>query len=360
MRALPKKFEFSHQYALFLLDMMTDIIVQGEAAGIFANVTIKFKNKKQAEEFEKLDMTGGALCDWLIANGFETQWCVLQYKQLIVAVLSDMCHFFYEALSCSERGKLTVAYALLRKPLKQNLFVLECLLADPGSFVVGFHRRKITELMKEFEDKRKEIIKTAYGKMERKAGFNPDFIYELRYSPKAAHGFDIYWDKALHLVTNWDLKRTEDGNLNFIFSDDASRQSQWTHFYATLPYLLFYAFEIADSLLATLVKKQKVPLEYSLQKAAGFCLWTMESLGKTKKQSEKAIADMFGDLQKECPFCGKNLQFTKKVLQRMYMEAEAICPHCEKIVLPISKAKKELLKLQRAAKKAQGRKAKKK
>jgi hypothetical protein len=78
------------------------------------------------------------LFEWLENNGYKLTVYEIYYKQIFVALLSDYCHFIYEALRTSKRGKLTVTYSLLRKPLKENLFYFEWLLADPREFITNF------------------------------------------------------------------------------------------------------------------------------------------------------------------------------------------------------------------------------
>jgi hypothetical protein len=52
----------------------------------------------------------------------------------------------FEALSCSRKEKLAVTFALLRKPLRENLLYLEWLLADPEELLTRFYSRSIAEL----------------------------------------------------------------------------------------------------------------------------------------------------------------------------------------------------------------------
>lgn len=45
---------------------------------------------------------------------------------------------YYESISCAQRGKVSVAYSLLIKPLRDNLLYLEWLLADKEEFYQNF------------------------------------------------------------------------------------------------------------------------------------------------------------------------------------------------------------------------------
>lgn len=133
--ALPAEFRFCHNYCFFLHDQLVETLISGEKAKIF-RIRIKHKGKSEADEMA--NYSGEGLVDWLEAHGYKNEVRKLYYKQVCAALLSDLLHFIYEALQCSRKGKLTVAYALLRKPLKDNLFLLEWLLARPTDFLKRF------------------------------------------------------------------------------------------------------------------------------------------------------------------------------------------------------------------------------
>lgn len=46
-----------------------------------------------------------------------------------------MKHCIYEALSSAYKGKMAVAYMLIRKPIQESLFVLEEMQLDKSAFV---------------------------------------------------------------------------------------------------------------------------------------------------------------------------------------------------------------------------------
>src|SRR5512135_2054302 len=119
---LPEQFQFSHEYALYLSDMLTSIVVEGERARIF-EVEFALASEGQATEID--GFSSEALLDWLASPGHEDVVAQVLFRQSIVALLVDFCHFVFEGLSCSRKGKLTVAYVLFRKPFKDSLFYLE-------------------------------------------------------------------------------------------------------------------------------------------------------------------------------------------------------------------------------------------
>ena len=98
--------------------------------------TIELTDQKHADILDK--MPDDDRWDWLEANGYSQHIHGVISRHVIAALLSDFCHFVFEALSCSRKSKLTVAYSLLRKPFKDNLSYLEWLLAEPTVFINTF------------------------------------------------------------------------------------------------------------------------------------------------------------------------------------------------------------------------------
>lgn len=55
----------------------------------------------------------------------------LMGRHILFSILRDICLYLYESLSRIERGIVTVAYTLARKPLQDNLYYLCWLLDNP-------------------------------------------------------------------------------------------------------------------------------------------------------------------------------------------------------------------------------------
>src|SRR5262245_53205191 len=112
---IPEEHKFAHEYCFFLHDILADIVVSGEQEKIFHH-TFQIRNEADAEQIQK--RSGEDLADWMEHNGYFTELQEANKRHICIALLSDFCHFIYEALNCSKKGKLTVSFALLRKPLK--------------------------------------------------------------------------------------------------------------------------------------------------------------------------------------------------------------------------------------------------
>ena len=137
---------------------------------------------------------------------------------------------------------------LLRKPLQESLYVLEAVIADRADFAqkltedpiklwsqgIGGHEAHANNIQKVLE---------AVGENDR---FDPHYLAQLRYDKNAEDGFDRICNKAMHLFTRHKSIKTEQMNINFIFSNWDGKQTEWSYIYSRLPYLLVYMHSIVE------------------------------------------------------------------------------------------------------------------
>lgn len=327
---LPHEFIFRHNFCFFLHDLLVQAVAL-ESQGVF-EAPIKFKNE---QEFESVQMLheGSDLYQWLQENGHQDVIKDMNYKQIFVALLSDSCHFIYEALQCSRKGKLTVSYNLLRKPFKENLFILEWLLADPNELLESFSSADKQKLnIDRFPETRKiEIIKKAISKTRYGNWIDAQFIHDLRYKKDEHYTFENVWHKAVHLTTTHRAVSTEPENFNFVFSGKEARYSQWQQIYTVLPILLKHFSEVVHALLSTISDSDFV-IDL-LRSDIGFI-----HLHKIDKSQDSLQFDFERDIGKEflsfldfnspkCEKCNKEIVVKDEILKAIY-ELEFDCPHC--------------------------------
>lgn len=135
--AIPRCFRFAHILCFYLHDSLATMVQRCDDLGLFS-VDLDLTLESEAESLDASEDTW----EWLEGNGHESVLDEIVRRNVIGGLVTDMCHYLYEGLRCSEKGKLTVAYSLLRKHLKENLFYLEWLLADPGDFLHRFRSRE--------------------------------------------------------------------------------------------------------------------------------------------------------------------------------------------------------------------------
>ena len=329
--ALPKRYEYSHWLSLRLHDYIAHMLKSGEEEKLF-EFRLDFENREQAGSLADCPQ-GSAGWDWLLLNGHEDIVSKVITKQVMAALISDFCHFTFEALNCSQKGKLTVAYALLRKLLRENLFYLEWLLANPEEFMTTFRKSKPEECEKKRKnpEHRKEIIRQAIEQTSRITGDLHELIHDIRYNSSFEFGFAKLNDKAIHLITTHKSIRTEDVNFNFVFSSDDSRQTQWHQIYKTLPILLNHAVEVIIALMDRIADRHMDNYgTMQLERAVGMRLWADAMVDNRFDRTEDIdLLDIIKKLDQDCPECQKGkLDTSEEALRTFYQSGVFQCELC--------------------------------
>lgn len=267
------------------------------------------------------------------AHGYTEVQRGLLYRQVTAAITSDLIHFSFEALVAAAKGKLTVAFALLRKLFKENLAILEWLLSDPVDFLDRFEGNVPSEhVWKALSpERRKELIANALLEIDLPV-FEADFIYDIRYSKNRHYSLEKLWQKATHLVTSFSGLETEPGNFNFIFSSPAARDEQWDAFYRVVPSLLLYSLAVAESVMGRFV-------EWEPERAA-VKRWLR--ILAFVRHSEQVEDSDFGELpavdslaleletllDAVCDRCGVAIPLDRPNIDRLWSAAELQCVSC--------------------------------
>jgi hypothetical protein len=251
--------------------VLVELLHSGEEYGIFT-AAFEFRN----EDERKLLSESADVFEWFERTERKSDRNDVLRRTLLRAVLSDFLHFIYEALETSRKGKLTTTYALLRKPLQDNLFLLEAIATDLDGFSEQFVENPLKLQARTAGDraahaKRIARVLEAIGESNR---FDPDFLAEIRYDKSSDDSFAGSSNQALHLFTDHAAIRTEPLNVNFIFSDWEAMKTQWHYLYSRLPYALFYARRLVEHLCATFTQTDPEYLaDVERRIAAATLLW---------------------------------------------------------------------------------------
>lgn len=223
---------------------------------------------------------------------------------VLPAILSDMMHCIYEAISSAYKGKMAVAYMLIRKPIQESLFVLEEMQIDKSAFVsnlendqsrfqpkfiggVGGHEKRISKVLDSL-------------------GFNgvldPKYIAQLRYDKSFYDSFDGVCNKAMHLFTGHHSIKTEDLNINFIFPGVKGLSSQWNYFYSRLPYLLLYMYLVVEHILENIAPtSEQYILDMMRRISAQFILSSLDIEERyTTVENDKLVSSLTAWLLDHC------------------------------------------------------------
>ncbi len=117
---LPEEHKTAHELCFKVHDVMTQLLLSGRRAKAF-HIQFEFRDQADRLSFEQTD----DIFLWLEQTRRDDERVALIVNTVFPAILSDMLHCLYEVLETSRKGKLTVSYMLLRKPLQESLFVLE-------------------------------------------------------------------------------------------------------------------------------------------------------------------------------------------------------------------------------------------
>ena len=330
--SLPKKYRPVNNLCAYIYDHFTSIL-QDKHFLEHANLEISLDQEKQQLLNELTDNSIHAL-DFLQINGMSKELTEILKKHVTMSILGDFVNFIYESLSCAQRGKMTVAYALLRKPLTDELLIFKQLLIDPDDFIQRFFHLKDLKGYDPSEPNlnRKQIINDVFDKAHPGVVYVPELIYDLRYEKTNPSGLNGISNQALHIVTMHKAYRTEDGELNFIFSNDKDHKRYWEHYYYFVPYLLLYAAHILDELVFSWMPDYKnLRGVRGLQRVIGFYLWSVHMQGKSKKvkASRQILLDFLAQfLNSPCENCGKPQEFEEADYILFFGEELLLCRHC--------------------------------
>lgn len=259
-------------------------------------------------------------------------------KNVIRAVILDYHQFISEALENIKKGQLTVAYTLLRKPLKENLFILEWIAADSFEFFKRYnfddsksYSPLILQCDKEFL---RNIIKAAIDNIEINSFYDPEFIFQLRYDKSKIFSFDQLWNLSTHLVTDRIPIKTETFNLNFVFSNENDRELQLAHIYSLLPYLMFYSVDVIETALKRISQLGKDSL--STRRYLGFLAWIQEYYVEGNleraKEMKSLLKELTASIDSKCEKCGKKLKLDKEQMINICFSSFIKCFYCKEII----------------------------
>lgn len=287
----------------------------------------KFTIKKEnIDDFEKHDL------EYWRKNGYGKPLNKCTYKMFFFSVLSDYLNYTFEANSNASKYKINIAYSLLRKPLKDNLYFLERLESEKIKFIEEFLETPIETFDTSsisLEDK-KNLLKNVIK--DTKIGIDTDFLYDLRYSRKEDFGLERIWNKTQHIITTCKHYKTENGNLNMIFNDLEDIKEYVNYFYTLMPIIQYYVVMITFKFL------EDMELVNDIEKNINYYLITIKYLNTIYKDNDKNntinpnVMKILKDFFIVCPKCATiiNNNTHKSFYKNILSSWNIICPNCTK------------------------------
>ena len=327
---LPTKYRKRHQLMLYLYDILVDILVKADKYQL-SSLSFRFTNEinDEIDLFDELDRQK----DLDISE-------YVYIPHIFFSILRDLNYYLFESLSCIERGKVTVAFSLARKPFQDNLFYLSWILVKPHDFLEKIQYGELREYdVSDLKGKKEfviDLILKAKESIQYENGFldfsrellDPELLYDIIYNRKVENSLTSVFDQSIHLVTKNKNYPTEKQNLNFIFSDDKIWDDFWHLFYEKTPYILIYLVEVA---IAIFEKYFDIDLEIvTLNRYIRNLKIILALSGEENKELESIFDFIFnGDnLSMTCEECGRIYKFNINLVREIKKDYLYTCQNC--------------------------------
>lgn len=327
---LPTKYRKRHQLMLYLYDVLVDMLVKADKYQL-SNLSFRFTNEVNGkiDLFDELDRQK----DLDISE-------YVYIPHIFFSILRDLNYYLFESLSCIERGKVTVAFSLARKPFQDNLFYLSWILVQPHDFLEKIQYGELREYdVSDLKGKKEfviDLLLKAKESIQYENGFldfsrellNPELLYDIIYNRKAENSLTSVFDQSIHLLTKNKNYPTEKRNLNFIFSDDKIWDDFWNLFYEKTPYILLHLVEVATAIFE---KYLDIDIEIAeLHRYIRSLKIILALSGEENKELENIFEFIFSsdNLRIVCEECRKAYEFNTIFVKELKEDYLYTCQRC--------------------------------
>jgi hypothetical protein len=259
---LPEKFQRHHKSCEFLLYQIEDFVVKDE----YRKLRVQSLQFKEGPKF----LEGEHILDYLLRSGEQDKHSEIITSNILNSLIADICQFIQIALFASLQKRLTVTFALIRKPFVYNLLVI-LRLYFTSDFLNRFNDEEKFDTAKLSEDDIKELLQVSEEVLYSKSIKAAD-IYDIVFNPASPDSIKNISNKALHPSTTQNKNNlTGIQNLNFVFSTEKSIETQWDYLYRKLPLLLLYLNEVLEFIVFDHLKvEDKIYSERLIERADFF------------------------------------------------------------------------------------------
>ncbi|MFT6924234.1 MAG: hypothetical protein ACJA1C_003255 [Crocinitomicaceae bacterium] len=332
---IPKKYHNTNDLCAVIYDQLTEIFKEDNYKELFKS---SIPLEDATNKLKELEENGVHLLDWLKENDQNSAIETVLTKHITTAVTNDFLNFVFESLYTAKRGKMAVAYSLIRKPFSDLLFILEQVYVDKTDFIERFfHNGEPSEYDPSNNKLDKlAVIQKAISKMSTPSFFNSQHIYDMRYNKEASYGLKGITNHAVHVVTNDKNYKTKNQNLNFIFSNEEDLDRYFEHYYSTVPFLLIYAVGIIDGIIFEILvdsDNQKLKIVKEFRRLVANIILTEFTSLRTKKSNQELFNAIADKLKIRCEECGE-INSIERADCELFLETEILlCCKCTNNIL---------------------------
>lgn len=244
---LPKKYHKVHSACFELVRQIEEFITVRDYE--FLKITTYPMTEDELDKLNEL----GDLWDFLKQHK-EDQFYNLLNKQIINGLLTDFCYFMQESLECSKKMRLVVTYAMLRRPLVDNLKILLRILADNN-----FYNNFINKSDYDPASMKDEDLKTLLNETDKMRLCKPitgELIYDLVFDKDNGGSIINLSNRAIHPVTTRPWNKTGEMDFNFMFATPPVIEGMWDQYYRCLPVVLIFYSELFNTAIFGLFKDE--------------------------------------------------------------------------------------------------------
>lgn len=172
---------------------------------------------------------------------------LLIFKQITYGMVIDFCYFLQEALSCAKRGRIVVAYSLLRRPLVYNLIILLRMIYDE-SFYERFTRDSSYDPTV-YKPEDLQSMLAEFDKEKILSPINGSIIYGLIFNKDNPNSIINLSNRAIHPTTTRKWNLTGEMNFNFIFAVKEDIVTLSNILYHNILAIIAYYFELFNVII---------------------------------------------------------------------------------------------------------------
>lgn len=316
---LPKEFLSKHQLLLYFNDLIVDMLEKADEHELSSH-KVDFRFEDNISKDTEISL------DWLIENGYKDIAFKSTKAHIFFSLLKDFIFYMHESISCSERGKVTVAFSNSRKPIKDNLFYITWLLVDSDDFIskLLYNQPKNFEVSKIGAEFIIQILEEAVDLLD--FHLEGALLAEMIYDKKSPKSLTSVWDKSLHVVTTDKRYPTAVGSLNFIFADEKIWDEYWEIYYDKITHIMIFAIEVFTANFEEISKVDK-----DVKSINKFIRNIKYNLTYSDDFDPKIYKEILKVISFKCKECNHEFMLEREVLDEFINDYLFTCPNCSKI-----------------------------
>ncbi|QPF39125.1 hypothetical protein H0S58_06525 [Acinetobacter sp. TTH0-4] len=321
---IPSCYVPSHEYIFFLHDNCAKILVEFESSNI-SEIGLDYLIDKYLEKTGNSDFNIIDILTYYKKNKLDAPYFHFLTSKILSGLIGDLLHFIYEALKNFEKRKFSVAYSLLRKPLKENLIFICWLFNNHENFIDLFEKETHKSLNNLREEKIKLILKETIDKLPLSEMFDYELLYKMIFSKKFSNGLEIQCQRATHLITSQgEFLKTKERSINSIFNNPFD-DTNYDSIHICLPYIMLFTTHVILEAFNNLIKLNNNTYQHLL--LVSIASYENLYVDGRKRLLTKSLSKQFQPLL-NCIHCKKAIKIKKENSLKMFMLNHLICNSC--------------------------------